>query len=74
MDLTVPYGMGGLEAVREVLDLDPEARVLVSSGYSNDPVMAHPKAHGFLGVLAKPYQLEDLDRALTEVLDGRDST
>ncbi len=73
MDLTVPGGMGGLEAVKKVLEIDPGARVLVSSGYSNDPVMAHPAAHGFKGVLAKPYQIEELDRALTEVLDDRGS-
>ena len=70
MDLTVPGGMGGLEAVKKVLELDPDARVLVSSGYSNDPVMAHPSDHGFKGVLAKPYHIDELDRVLTEVLDG----
>jgi len=69
MDLTVPGGMGGLEAVREGLQVDPAARVLVSSGYSNDPVMAHPEAHGFSGVLAKPYHIEDLDKVLTELLE-----
>ncbi|MFH1532916.1 MAG: ATP-binding protein [Pseudomonadota bacterium] len=73
MDLTVPGGMGGLEAVKQVLKLDPEARVLVSSGYSNDPVMAHPRVHGFRGVLAKPYQIEDLDLALSEVLEESNS-
>ena len=69
MDLTVPGGMGGLEAVRHLLELDPKARVVVSSGYSNDPVMADPIAHGFQAVLAKPYQLEDLDRVLTDLLE-----
>ena len=64
MDLTVPGGMGGKEAVRKLHSLDPGARVLVSSGYSNDPVMANYSEYGFCGVISKPYRLADLATAL----------
>lgn len=68
MDLTVPCGMGGLEAARHILALDAHACLLVSSGYSHDPVMAAYQAHGFAGVLAKPYTMIELEQALYEVL------
>jgi CheY-like chemotaxis protein len=61
LDLTVPGGTGGREALRELLALDPQVRAIVSSGYSNDPVMAEARAHGFLGVLRKPFTIEQLD-------------
>jgi PAS domain S-box-containing protein len=64
MDLTVPGGVGGREAIGELLALDPDARVIVSSGYSNDPVVAHFSDHGFRGTLIKPYRLTELKSAL----------
>jgi nitrogen-specific signal transduction histidine kinase/ActR/RegA family two-component response regulator len=70
-DLTVPGGMGGQETVRRLLAIDPQARVIVSSGYADDPVMADYPAHGFKGVLAKPYRLLELGRALREAM-GRE--
>lgn len=66
MDLTIPGGMGGKEAVRRLHDLDPGVRAIVSSGYSNDPVMADPVRFGFRGVIAKPYRM----RELREVIEG----
>jgi PAS domain S-box-containing protein len=68
MDITVPGGMGGKDAVKLVLDFDPKARVLVSSGYSNDPVMANYKEYGFIGVIAKPYSLAHLGQALRDAI------
>lgn len=68
MDLTVPGGMGGKEAVRKVLELDPDAKVLVSSGYSNDAIMSDFRAYGFAGVIVKPYELETLSAVLRGVL------
>jgi len=68
LDLTVPGGMGGKEAAQELLRLDPEVRMVVSSGYSNDPVLAEHARYGFRSVLAKPYRLEDLARVMQEVL------
>lgn len=70
MDLTVPGGMGGKEAVKILLDIDPEAKVIVSSGYSNDPVMADYKSFGFSGAVSKPFKLKDLIKTLKEVAGG----
>lgn len=69
MDLTVPAGMGGKEAVQKLHANHPDAKVVVTSGFSNDPVLARYEEHGFCGVLAKPYQLEDLAVVLQEVLE-----
>jgi len=68
MDLTVPGGVGGKEAVGEILNLDPEARVVVSSGYSEDPVMAAPAEYGFKGIAIKPYTTEKLMGVLRRVM------
>jgi len=68
MDLTVPGGMGGREAIRELLAIDPEAKAVVSSGYCQDPVMANFRDYGFRDVLAKPYSVLDVSRALSALL------
>jgi two-component system cell cycle sensor histidine kinase/response regulator CckA len=71
MDLTIPGGMGGLEASRRILALDGDACLIVSSGYSHDPVMSDHQAYGFSGVLAKPYTVVELGQALQAVLAAR---
>ncbi len=71
MDLTVPGGMGGKETLKELMALDPQAKALVSSGYSNDPVMASPLEYGFVGVIPKPFRLEEISRVLSRVLDQK---
>ena len=68
MDLTVPGGMGGKEAVKTILELDPGAAVIISSGYSNDPIMSNCEEYGFKGVLVKPYRVVELSRILSKVL------
>ncbi len=68
IDLTIPGGMGGLEAMNNIRELDQSARAIVSSGYSNDPVLANFGEYGFCGRVAKPYQMEELLRALTLAL------
>ncbi len=70
MDLTVPGGLGGAAAMVEILKLDPDARGIVSSGYSSDPIMANHRAHGFRGSVPKPYRVADFARTLRDVLDG----
>jgi PAS domain S-box-containing protein len=59
MDLTIPGGMGGKEAVSKLLELDPDAKVVVASGYSNDPIMANYKKYGFCGVIVKPFNIDE---------------
>ena len=54
LDLTVKRGMGGKDAVRALLKIDPQVNAIVSSGYSNDPVLTDFRAYGFTGSLAKP--------------------
>ena len=66
MDLTVPEGMGGLTAIGQLIQIDPDVKAIVSSGYSSDPVMANYESFGFRSVLAKPYLLEDLRAAISE--------
>lgn len=70
MDLTVPGGMGGVEAVKKLLDIDPEARVIVSSGYSRDSIMGEYKKYGFKAVIKKPYRVAEFNKVVREVVDG----
>ncbi len=69
MDLTVPGAMGGKEAVRRILEIDPGAKAIVSSGYSNDPIMADFRSYGFLGVVTKPYRIKDLSEEVYQILN-----
>jgi signal transduction histidine kinase/ActR/RegA family two-component response regulator len=68
MDLTIPGGMGGGEAIRILRETDPEIKAIVSSGYSNDPIMAEYEQFGFSGVVAKPYTINQLSEVLSEVI------
>jgi PAS domain S-box-containing protein len=68
MDLTVPGGVGGREAIEQLRRIDPDVRAIVSSGYSSDPVLANHRAYGFRGMVAKPYKVEDFARVLRAVL------
>ena len=68
MDLTVPGGMGGQEAVEIIRKFDPEVKAIVSSGYSDCPIMAEYETYGFLGALPKPYRLSDVTRLLSAIL------
>jgi CheY-like chemotaxis protein len=68
MDLTIPGELGGKKAVTELRDLHPDARVIVSSGYSDDPVMSRFREYGFDGILVKPYKVEELAAVIHRVL------
>jgi nitrogen-specific signal transduction histidine kinase/ActR/RegA family two-component response regulator len=68
MDLTIPGGMGGKSAVQEILKLDPAARVIVASGYSNDPVMSAFEKYGFCAAVIKPFQLQELAEVVNSAL------
>ncbi len=70
MDLTVPGGMGGKEAVKRIREIDPGAKAIVSSGYSNDPVLAHYSDYGFSGIVSKPYSIKILSDTVMKVISG----
>lgn len=68
LDLTIPGGLGGRETIKKLLEIDPQARAIVSSGYSNDPIMARFSEYGFKGVAAKPYTIKTLSQAVYDVM------
>jgi len=68
MDLTIPGGMEGKEAIGRLRQINAGVRAIVSSGYSDDPVMADYRAYGFAGVVAKPYQMDELAKAVAEAM------
>lgn len=71
LDLSIPNGMGGVRTMEKLRQLDPEVLAIVSSGYSDDPVMAKPAAYGFAAVLPKPYEPADMVRMVRSVLSTR---
>lgn len=71
LDLTVPGGMGGKTAAALIREQDQGVVLLVSSGYSNDPIMADFRAYGFNGTVAKPYTIEAITGELSRLLAGR---
>jgi CheY-like chemotaxis protein len=70
MDLTIPGGMGGKEAVKKLIEIDPDVKAIVSSGYSSDPVITNFRQHGFVGIITKPYQVSELNEQVKNVLQG----
>ena len=68
LDLTIPGGMGGKETIKHLAKVDAGIKAIVSSGYSNDPVMAQYQEYGFCGVVSKPYRLKELGEVLRKVL------
>lgn len=68
MDLTIPGGMGGREAILRLLEIDPHVKAIVSSGYSGDVVMSHYKRFGFKGVVPKPFKMAELAKVLEEII------
>jgi signal transduction histidine kinase/ActR/RegA family two-component response regulator len=70
LDLTVPGGMGGRETMEKLRQMNSQVRAIVSSGYSSDPVIAQYRAHGFLGVVPKPYDLTELMKVIHAVMQG----
>lgn len=73
LDLTVPGGVGGAEAITELVMIDPDVKAVVSSGYSTDPVMANYQQYGFCDVIPKPYTKTQMAELLSRVLGNDDS-
>jgi signal transduction histidine kinase/CHASE1-domain containing sensor protein/CheY-like chemotaxis protein len=70
LDLTVPGGMGGREAIKKLREIDPHVNAIVSSGYSNDHVMANFREYGFCDIIVKPYNPQVLSGALLKAING----
>jgi CheY-like chemotaxis protein len=70
MDLTIPGGMGGKEASKRLKEIDPGAKVIVSSGYSEGRVLSNFKDYGFCGRVTKPYGIHDLAEVIHKALIG----
>ncbi|KAF5425733.1 MAG: response regulator [Candidatus Methanomarinus sp.] len=70
LDLTIPAGIGGKETIKELIKIDPDVKGIVSSGYSNDAIMANYRQYGFSGVISKPYRPDDLVRIVQDVLNS----
>ncbi|MGA1876185.1 MAG: PAS domain S-box protein [bacterium] len=71
LDLTVPGGVGGQEAIEKIHEIDPGAKAIISSGYSNHPIISKYVEYGFSGVVAKPYEMKELSKILHRVMAGR---
>ncbi len=71
LDLTVPGGMGGEKTLEKLIEIDPGVKVMVSSGYSENPVMTDFKKYHFKGALVKPYTLNEMEEAITLILEGK---
>jgi len=69
VDLTLPGGMGGKETAGAIFDINSEARIIVSSGFSNDPVMVDFDEYGFCAAIAKPFDMDELAEVIDAVLD-----
>lgn len=72
LDLTIPGGMGGEDTLKQLRKINPEVKAIVSSGYSDAPVMAEYKKHGFNAVVRKPYRYEELCEIVNEVIKERE--
>ena len=68
VDLTIPGGMGGKETAGAIYDINPEARIIVSSGYNHDPVMVDYDEYGFCAAIAKPFDITELRDTIESVM------
>jgi len=70
LDLTNKIGMGGKEAIKKILEIDPDVKGIVSTGYSYDPIVTRFREYGFCGALTKPFSMDELSKTVREVLDA----
>src|ERR1700704_3101720 len=68
LDLTLPGGMGGKEALKKLIEIDPTVNAIVSSGYATDATMSRYQDFGFRGVIAKPYEAAELGKTVQDVI------
>jgi PAS domain S-box-containing protein len=67
VDLTIPGGLGGAQAAKQILDISPSTCIIVSSGYSNDPIMANYQQYGFAASIAKPYSVDEFEQVMNSL-------
>jgi CheY-like chemotaxis protein len=68
LDLTMPGGVGGKEALQELKEIDPHVRAIACSGYADDPILTNFSEYGFSAALAKPFRIENINNVLESVL------
>ena len=68
LDLTNNVGMGGVKAIKILLEIDPEIRAIVATGYSFDPVVDNYRAYGFCGAMTKPFGMDELSKTVKKAL------
>ena len=71
LDLTVREGMGGQEAIQELLKIDPDVKAIAISGYVDSPVILEPERHGFKGAMPKPFDVDTLQEILARVMGSK---
>ncbi len=60
--------MGDKETIKKLIEIDPKVKAIVSSGYSNNPIMSNFREYGFSGVVAKPFEIKKLTQTLHDVI------
>lgn len=68
LDLSIPEGMGGKETFEKIHASDPAAKIVISSGFTNDPMLTNYAAYGLSGVLAKPYRITEVKALLESMI------
>ena len=73
MDLTIPGGMGGKDTIKKLIAIDPQVKAIVSSGYSNDPIISDYRHYGFGDMITKPYGIEELHAKLSGIINDQNN-
>jgi len=68
LDLSIPGGMGGKEAAQKILEFHPQAKIIISTGNPNDPLLSDYSEHGIISVLSKPFRLDSLMETVKQVI------
>lgn len=70
MDLTIPNGLGAMEVIHTLREMDPRVKAMVSSGWTEDPVIKSPQEYGFIGIIPKPYDIDDMEIRIAKVFES----
>lgn len=68
LDLIIPGGIGGEKAIKKILEIDPNAKAIITSGYSNDPILIDYQQYGFSDSISKPYTINELSEKLDQLI------